>query len=617
MPIVEGVAKAAEGAGKVAAAVGKDAAQAGAMAAKTAANTGANAVRTAGSGIANAGSGLSNAGRGLGSSTSGLGNKPSGLGVNKANGLGNNNHGLNRPNGLGNRNHGLGGNQGLNNKNKGLGSNKGLGNDLGKNEDGLHKKGLRNSGINKANPFSPRNYLQRVKQIQNKKVERGEDATGILPYIQAIPFIVKIYAVSLIVFIIFIVFGVSLFAAIHGKDIVDYSVVSGAMAGYTGQIASNVPTQISTLSSSTSNTISSHIAPHYQHVANNLGYNQTPTTTDGTPVSEDELLYYQKIADIAFRYKNLYNIDLDWVLITTANMYGHNSNDGFFQKNVGGYDSTKVADLDNTMSLDWDYDYEALDEYLYRNNYTYDLQILAKNMVTKTTTQQCVSGTTVLEKKEVIDVEDSLLNEENPDYLVCKTGTYKVKSEYKLDMEKFDEFLLEYLDSRMYGAKGVSSGDRGQHSPASPAPSTGRWGWPLPVGASSCRSSVYGTRVHPITGVVHFHSGDDYPAAGGTPVYAIGDGTVIDVKTNCTVGNRDCGGGAGNYVKIDHGGGVVSVYMHASSVSVSKGQHVYRGQEIMKVGTTGSSTGNHLHITIRLNGQLDDPKNYIGALPHC
>lgn len=618
MPIVEGAAKAAEVTGKAAVGIGKTVGAASkdvAGAANNAANAGANMARSAGSGLNAGANGLNSLGNSIGNKASGLGANNSGIG-NSNRGLNNNKPSLGGNKGINNNKPGLGGNKEINN-NKGLGSNKGLGNELGKNDNNLHKKGNDNSLFNRRSPLSPKNYFQRVKQQKEKMQDRGEDATGILPYIKAIPLIVKIYISSLITFMVFIIFGVSTFAAMQNGGYIDDTVVSGAVSGVTGSIASATPIQISSPSTIASDYINNHVSDEYQDIAQNIGHNQTPTTIEGKPVSDEELLYNQKIADIAFRYKQLYNVDLDWILITVSNMYGFNTSGDFYEKNLGGYNSSDVANLDKTMSLDWDYDYEDIDGYYYLayGDYTYDLQILAKNMVKKTTTQQCVSGTTVLETKEVYDVEDDKLDEEHPDYLVCKTGTYKAISEYKVDTEKFDEFLLEYLDSRLYGAGGTKTGHSGggQSSPTT----SGRYGWPLPAGATSCRSSLYGYRIHPITGKQQYHSGDDYPAATGTPVYAIGDGTVIAVNTGCVVGNMNCGGGAGNYVKIDHGNGVVSVYMHASSVLVTKGQHVSRGQEIMKVGTTGSSTGPHLHITIRLNGQLDEPGKYIGALPAC
>lgn len=146
---------------------------------------------------------------------------------------------------------------------------------------------------------------------------------------------------------------------------------------------------------------------------------------------------------------------------------------------------------------------------------------------------------------------------------------------------------------------------------------SGEYLFPLPEGSTSCRTSAYGWRVHPITHENQFHSGDDYGAAGGTPVYAVADGVVSASGRGCVVGNMNCNGGMGNYVIIDHEGGIQSIYMHATTVYVNPGDKVQKGDVIMTVGTTGSSTGNHLHITFKKDGVRDDPANYIGAMPMC
>ena len=342
-----------------------------------------------------------------------------------------------------------------------------------------------------------------------------------------------------------------------------------------------------------------------------------------------EVRFYQKVEDIAFRYKKLYNIELDWPLIMAAVMIKDIDKQTVFERNLTDYTVKEVSKLKKVMSLDWEYDYKNIEgyEYLSPDDARYDLQILAKNMVKKTTIQTCTNTKDgkIVKQVELEDIEDALIDKklDNGYYLVCDKNTkYAIKSTYKLDKDKFDEFLDEYIEKRYYTQKGNSnnsSGPSDYDGGAGPSTFLGNadFGWPLPDGATKCRSSVFGPRIHPITGKYGNHSGDDYPAATGTPVYAIADGTVVGVVTGCVVGNMGCGGKAGNHVVIDHGNGIKSVYMHASSVSVTNGQHVTRGQEIMKVGSTGSSTGPHLHITIKENGTNVAPANYIGALPAC
>lgn len=91
----------------------------------------------------------------------------------------------------------------------------------------------------------------------------------------------------------------------------------------------------------------------------------------------------------------------------------------------------------------------------------------------------------------------------------------------------------------------------------------------------------------------------DIAAPGGTPVVAMNNGTVTDVVSHCRVGNFDCGGGWGNFVLVQHGDGVFTRYCHLSSVEVTEGQQVQRGQIVGRVGNTGHSYGNHLHLDVR------------------
>ena len=115
-------------------------------------------------------------------------------------------------------------------------------------------------------------------------------------------------------------------------------------------------------------------------------------------------------------------------------------------------------------------------------------------------------------------------------------------------------------------------------------------------------TSPYGTRVHPVTGKVRTHAGLDIGAAHGTNIYAAAAGTVLVSGWNT--------GGYGNYVVIDHGGGLTTLYAHCSSLLVSAGQKVSRGQVIAKVGSTGMSTGPHLHFEVLKNGSHTDPNAY-------
>jgi murein DD-endopeptidase MepM/ murein hydrolase activator NlpD len=111
-------------------------------------------------------------------------------------------------------------------------------------------------------------------------------------------------------------------------------------------------------------------------------------------------------------------------------------------------------------------------------------------------------------------------------------------------------------------------------------------------------TSGFGPRRHPILGYVRMHSGVDFGAAYGSPIFAVSEGIVAFAGRH---------GGHGNYVKLEHGGGLGTGYGHMSRVAVSPGQHVQAGQVIGYVGSTGLSTGPHLHYEVYQNGRTVNP----------
>lgn len=115
-------------------------------------------------------------------------------------------------------------------------------------------------------------------------------------------------------------------------------------------------------------------------------------------------------------------------------------------------------------------------------------------------------------------------------------------------------------------------------------------------------SDDYGNRMHPTLKVEKFHNGVDFAAPSGTAILAAYDGKVVGAAYNSSMGN---------YVMIDHGDGLYTIYMHASKLYVSNGETVSKGQQIAAVGSTGRSTGPHLHFSVRLNGSYVSPWNYL------
>lgn len=127
--------------------------------------------------------------------------------------------------------------------------------------------------------------------------------------------------------------------------------------------------------------------------------------------------------------------------------------------------------------------------------------------------------------------------------------------------------------------------------------------YPVPAYRGYKYNSPYGSRTNPISGKQEFHTGVDLKATMGTDVVSAESGTVI------FAGDK---GGYGKCVIVDHGNGLSTLYAHNSQLVVSVGQSVQRGQVISKAGTTGYSTGVHVHFEVRINGQHTNPAGYIG-----
>ena len=135
----------------------------------------------------------------------------------------------------------------------------------------------------------------------------------------------------------------------------------------------------------------------------------------------------------------------------------------------------------------------------------------------------------------------------------------------------------------------------------------GVFAWPVP--GYTRITSKYGMRTHPITGVYKLHTGVDIGAPMGASFVAANDGIVVKAGYN---------GAYGNMVIIDHGGGIQTLYAHGSEIMVKVGDVVKKGETVvLKVGSTGYSTGPHAHFEVRLNGVVTDPMPYItnGVVP--
>ena len=161
---------------------------------------------------------------------------------------------------------------------------------------------------------------------------------------------------------------------------------------------------------------------------------------------------------------------------------------------------------------------------------------------------------------------------------------------------QYEELWAELLGGFEQGGGEVMSPD-GTRAP------TGTLQWPLPVAGTI--TSQFGYRVDPITGEVSSHTGTDIACAEGTPILAAADGVVTVAN-----GLDSWGGSYGYYIKINHGGGLETLYAHCSSICVTTGQQVQAGEVIGYVGHTGRVTGNHLHLEVRIDGNRADVLRY-------
>ena len=239
----------------------------------------------------------------------------------------------------------------------------------------------------------------------------------------------------------------------------------------------------------------------------------------------------------------------------------------------------------------------------------------------KAAVEQCskIKGELETQEKELKNFESELKSQQTEMQKQIETAAATIASiqgdideyltEYDLNAANLQEVTddISSLEAQRAAAaraaaaaKAAASGTGhvSQSYAAAPSGAAGMFIWPTTVRTIT---SPYGYRYHPISGTYKFHSGVDIGASYGSPVYAAAAGTA-------TVSYDS--GGFGNYVTINHGNGYSTLYGHMSSVAISSGSYVSQGQVIGYVGSTGASTGPHLHFNVYHNGSLTNPMSY-------
>lgn len=206
--------------------------------------------------------------------------------------------------------------------------------------------------------------------------------------------------------------------------------------------------------------------------------------------------------------------------------------------------------------------------------------------------------------------QESIMAQLNANIEEKKKQTEKMEAEQaeiNAEIERLSRLAAEEARRKAELAKQQSKSGSGGGSGSSgggvSTPTSGTFTWPLPGYGSGSITSPYGYRKHPITGKRKLHAGLDLGAPKGTTIVAAASGTVVKSYMSSSYGN---------YTVIDHGGGVMTAYAHQSKRLVSAGDRVSAGQKIGLVGSTGNSTGNHLHFEVYVNGSTVNPMNYFG-----
>ena len=270
-----------------------------------------------------------------------------------------------------------------------------------------------------------------------------------------------------------------------------------------------------------------------------------------------------------------------------------NSQSGYLEQLLDSRSASEFLNTAEYISQIQRYDRQKLDEYTQTVEYITtakaqleqdyaDLQVMKENVESQ---KKSVASLMSQKETELAGITDDISDAQND-------AKY-----YEAEIQAQNELIAEIKRIEAEKAAAAAAGQNVQNPY-----SGGAFTWPCP--SSTRITSDYGTRVSPTSGASSNHKGIDIGADAGATIVAAADGIVKAANYSSA---------AGNYVMIDHGGGLYTVYMHCSSLAVSEGTSVSAGQTIAYVGSTGISTGNHLHFGVSLNGGYVSPWNYLSS----
>ncbi|MEA4972857.1 MAG: peptidoglycan DD-metalloendopeptidase family protein [Candidatus Metalachnospira sp.] len=276
----------------------------------------------------------------------------------------------------------------------------------------------------------------------------------------------------------------------------------------------------------------------------------------------------------------------------------------FAQRMKYFYENSQISYLDIILSA------QDFGDMIRRLQYMDDIMSYDNNMLTELTeTQNEISKRTeeIKDEKEQAEYLCTVAQEKMDNLNDIVAQKEALVTSYAQDEDKYNQ-LIESNEKASQDAQALINKLLAESSSnkSTFVYTGGILNWPIPSRSASPSSisSGYGTRVRPKGTGTEFHTGYDIPASYGSAVVAAEAGTVIYAGLM---------NGYGNTVMINHGNGLVTLYGHNSSLTVSKGDVVSRGEQIAKVGSTGNSTGNHCHFEVRANGGHVNPEAYLGV----